>query len=188
VNRESLIKGISVLTAVLLVVFIVFTFYKVFFGSETYDTQLDIDLAVTLDSNDALKATLDSLEMAWEEKQNYKFYVKQDPLFLGRVIQDFTIVSKGRIETEEDNILRLTATVIDENPKAIIKYSGKSYVVQVGDFVGNIYKVEKIEKKQVVLNKNGVRTVLENKPLKKYEGTDQGSEYSHYTGNNVNNY
>jgi type II secretory pathway component PulC len=187
VNRESLIKGISVLAAVLLVFFIVFTFYKVFWGSKINSTELAIDKAVTLDSNDALRATLDTLEMTWEAKQTYKFYVKQDPLFLGRVIQDFTYTAKGTIESEEDTNLRLTATVIDENPKAIIKYSGKSYVVQVGDYVGKIYKVEKIEKKQVVLNNAGKRMVLENKPLKKYEGTDQSSEYSHYTGYNVNN-
>ena len=187
-NRESLIKGISIITAVLLVVFIVFTFYKVYWSSDTANAELEIGKAVTLDSNDALKATLDTLEIVWENKQSFNFYVKQDPLFLGRVIQNFTYATKGNIESEEDSKIRLTATVIDDNPKAIIKYSGKSYVVQVGDYVGEIYKVEKIEKKQVVLNNAGKRTILENRPLKKYEGADQNSEYSFNTGNGANNY
>jgi len=183
VNRESLIKGLSILGAVVLVIFIVFTFYKVFWSSDASSTELDIDLAVTLDSNESLKATLDTLEMIWDDKQSFRFYVKQDPLFLGRVIQDFTYTSKGKIESEEESNLRLTATVIDDNPKAIIKFAGKSYVVQVGDYVGDVYKVEEIEKKQVVLSKAGKRTVLENKPLKKYEGANQGSEYSYNAGN-----
>jgi len=179
VNQESLIKGLSVLVAVLLVVFIIFTMYKVFWVSRSEAVPMDdVNKSVTLDSNEGLRSALDTLETTWEHKQKYYFNVKQDPLFLGRVIKDFTYTTKGNIESEEQSKLRLTATVIDENPKAIIKFMGKSQIVQEGDMLGNSYKVEKIEKKQVVLVNGGKKTVLVNKPLTTMENYRQDSEYS----------
>jgi len=179
VNQENLIKGLSVTIAVLLVVFIIFTMYKVFWVSRSEAVPMDdMNKSVTLDSNEGLRSTLDTLETAWERKQSYYFTVKQDPLYLGRVIKDFTYAKKGNIESEEQGNIRLTATVIDENPKAIIKFMGKSQVVQVGDMLGKSYRVEKIEKKQVVLVNGGKKTVLVNKPLSTLDDFRRDSEYS----------
>jgi hypothetical protein len=132
----------------------------------------------TLDENMALKATIDTLEAMWSGRQDRYFNVNQDPLHLGRVIKNFTYARAGATELEEESEIRLSATVIDENPKAIIKYSGKSYVVQVGDVIGKSYRVLQIEKMQVVLDNRGKRMVLVNKRAAGSEVPGEGSEYS----------
>ena len=177
-NWESFTKSLAVVVAVALVVFIGFSIYRVFVSLPKSDLKVKGDELATLDANLALKAILDTLETAWERRQGYRFRVNQDPLHLGRVIKDFEYSRKGKIETEEEDKIRLTATVIDENPKAIIKYNGKSYVVQAGDYLGKIYRVIKIEKMQVVLDNNGKRLVLVNKPVAKFRDLEEDSEYS----------
>ncbi len=150
-NRESIIKALAALAAAALVLFIGFALIKVYLLNPTDGQVSEEPQAATLDANATLKSTIDSLELFWENRQAYVFSVIDDPLYLPRVIKDYTLVSGTKQEAEEEENIRLTATVVDSNPKAIIKYNGKSYVVRVGDWLGNVYKVESIEKKQVVL-------------------------------------
>ncbi len=180
-NRESLIKGLATLVAVALVVFLGFSIYRAYVEIPKMEKGAGSEEAGTLDANMALTATLDTLENTWISRQSFKFLVNQDPLHLGRVIKDFQYADNGKTETEEDNSIRLTATVIDSNPKAIIKYNGKSYVVQTGDYLGKNYKVMTIEKMQVVLDNNGKRLVLINKPVTTLEDIQKESEYSNNT-------
>lgn len=180
-NWESIIKSMAVLTAVALVAFLGFSIYQVFFVIPGNFARVQDKAPVSLDANTNLRATLDTLEAVWAERQQFRFRLKQDPLFLGRVIKDFKYDSRGRRESLEENEIRLTATVVDENPKAIIKFNGKSFVVQAGDYIGKVYRVIKIDKKQVLLEKNGKKMVLTNKPVLNFKENDQSSEYSNNT-------
>jgi type II secretory pathway component PulC len=185
VNWESLTRGITILIATALVVFLGYSVYRTYYDIPRDFSQTDINSPVTLDADDNLKSTLDTLETVWENRQNFRFALRQDPLFLGRVIKDFTYETESG-ESKEESAIRLSATVVDDNPKAIIKYRGKSYVVQAGDYIDNTYRVVKIEERQVVLDNNGKRMVLTSKPVSGFDEKEMGSEYSNNT--NLRNY
>ena len=163
-----------------LVGFLGFSVYNTYYGIPQNFSEVNEDSAVTLDANNNLRATLDTLETVWENRQNFRFGLGQDPLFLGRVIKDFAYDAQGR-EAEEESAIRLSATVVDDNPKAIIKYHGKSYVVQAGDYIGDTYRVVKIEERQVVLDNRGKRLVLISKPVSGFDENKLESEYSNNT-------
>jgi len=188
VNRDSIIKGLAVFTAVVLVLFIGFSITKTLLNASQKEMKIETDAPVTLDSNAALKATIDSLETTWQEIQANTFTVNQDPLHLGRVLSNFAYRKEGFKEMEEEEGIRLTATVVDDHPKAIIKFRGKSYVVQTGEYIERTYKVVDITNKQVVLESGGSRTVLTNKPIKTEEGSGGDSDYSNTLETETSNY
>lgn len=177
----------AAVATIALVVFIGYSLFKIYYGAPGRQHS-GVGASVTLEENIALKATIDTLETMWNDRQNYVFNVAQDPLHLGRVIKDFEYARAGKFEAEEEDVIRLSATVIDDNPKAIIKYGGKSYVVQVGDMIGKNYKVLKIEKMQVILDNRGKRMALVNKPISGSENSLEGSAYSNKSENNVYNH
>lgn len=187
-NWESLTKSLAVLAAAGLIAFLGYSVYRAYYDIPQDFSKTDYAEPVTLDSDNNLRSTLDTLEVVWENRQNFKFNLRQDPLFLGRVIKDYTYEAGESTESEEDNALRLSATVIDENPKAIIKYLGKSYVVQAGDFVGKVYRVVKIEEKQVILDNKGKKLVLINKPVSNFKESNLDSEFSNNTNLRQYNY
>lgn len=123
------------------------------------------DMTSTLDNDSSLAMIIDSLESNWNRRVNYRFGVTQDPLYLGRSIVGFSYNRAGYKEIEEDTEFRLSATVIDVHPKAIIKYEGKSHVVQIGDKIGDGYIVQDIQAKTVVLAKGAQTIVLQNRAL-----------------------
>ena len=185
---ESLIKGLAVIAVIGLLAFLGFSAYKTFYHIPGSFEKAETEMPITLDTNTGLRAALDTLETVWEERQSFRFTLNQDPLFLGRVIKDFSYDLASVGETHEDREIRLAATVIDENPKAIIKYLGKSYVVQIGDYVGTVYKVIKIEKMLVVLDNNGKRMVLTSKPISDFKESGLDSEFSNNTDSRQFNY
>lgn len=179
-DHNSLIRAIAFMLGVVLLAAVSWGAFK-----SVTEARADLDQAdniETLDTDMALVSTIDSLESHWNRRLNYHFNVKQDPLFLGRVITGFSYAKQGYKELDEGSGLRLTATVTinDDFPMAIIKFQGKSYVVRVGDKIGKIYEVKDIREKKVVLNKNGKRMIIENKPLDipQSEYSQQGALYS----------
>jgi hypothetical protein len=190
VNRDSIIKGLAVFVAVILVLFIGFLLVKIVLNEHRKDLKTaDTTAPVTLDANNALKGAIDTLETSWQKIQTFNFRAAQDPLHLGRVIKDFTYARAGFQEAEEEDAIRLTATVVDDNPKAIIKYKNKSYVVQIGESIENTYRVVSISKKQVVLDSPGGRILLNTKPIKGIEEESGGeSNLSDNSGMDVRNY
>ncbi len=186
-NQESIFKGLAVIAVTALVTFIGYSLFRVYYWAPGQE-QSEASASVTLEENVALKATIDTLETMWDDRQNYVFKVAQDPLHLGRVIKNFDYAKAGKYESEEEDVIRLSATVIDDNPKAIIKYSGKSYVVQVGDMIGKNIKVLKIEKMQVILDNRGKRMALMNKPISGSKNSLEGSSYSNNSKNTIYNY
>jgi hypothetical protein len=171
-----------------LVLLVGFVIIRTYLNVSQKELRAETSGPATLDANDALKATLDTLETSWDRVQSYSFTVGQDPLFLGRVIKGFAYAQGGYSETEESENLRLTATVVDSSPKAIIKYRGKSYVVQVGETIDGLYRVLSIAKRQVVLDRGGNRVILQNKPAEGTEGTESEPGYSNNGGSKTFDY
>jgi hypothetical protein len=188
VNRDSIIKGLAVLSAVVLVLFVGYAIVKTFLNMAHEDLGVHADNPATLDANNSLKATIDTLEASWDKVQNYTFQVNQDPLHLGRVIKDFKYDQAAGKESDEESDIRLTATVVDNNPKAIIKFRGKSYVVQVGESIEKIYRVMSIEKQQVILQYSGGTLLLVTKPIQGVEPTDGQDGQSDLSTSNNSNY
>ncbi len=186
-NQESIFKALTVIAVLALIGLVAYSAFILYYKVPARN-QARVGEPATLDENLALKATIDTLETMWKERQQYGFYVDQDPLHLGRVIKDFKYVSEGLQDGQEESEIRLSATVIDDNPKAIIKYNGKSYVVQAGDRIGTAYRVLKIEKMQVILDNQGKRMVLENKRATSGENPPGQSEYSNMPNNQNYNY
>jgi hypothetical protein len=189
VNRDSIIKGLAILASVALVLFIGFSIVRVFLNaSQKAEVKAEGATPATLDANAELKATIDSLESSWQVVQSRQFATNQDPLYLGRVIKNFQYAKTGAGELEEDDVIRLTATVVDDDPKAIIKYNGKSYVVQRGEWIEKVYRVASIDTKEVVLESGGSRMVLRNKPVQELEPEGAESDYSNNYGSGTENY
>ena len=93
-----------------------------------------------------LRDTVDKLEAVLRARLAETFEIEKDPLDLIRVIKTRKFLkSIGMTESAEtEGKLRLSCTVTGkESASAIVKYKGRSYVLSVGDQVGD-YKVQKI--------------------------------------------
>lgn len=175
-DRISLIRALAFILGVVLVFELAWGCYKAITVSQTDFTQ--VETVETLDTDEALANTIDSLEANWQARSNYRFRIEQDPLYLGRVIIGFTYGSQGFKELEEGGSPRLSATlaVTDDVPMAIIKYMGKSHVLREGESFGDGYQVRNIERQKVQLSKNGKTITLQNEPIGgAYEEQQQGN-------------
>lgn len=162
-EQNSLIRALAFILGVVLLLAVSWGAFKAV--TEAKADYKEVNPIETLDTDIALAHTIDSLEANWNRRLDYHFNVRQDPLFLGRVIIGFTYSYIGYEEYDEGIGFRLSATVIDNNPKAIIKYKGKSHVLQVGDSLEGGYILKEIKQKKVVLDRNGKLSVLESKPI-----------------------
>ena len=137
-DRTSLLRALAFILGVVLVFEIAWGTYKAVTVSRADFS--NVETVETLDTDEALANTIDSLEANWETRRAYRFRVDQDPLYLGRVIIGFTYGSQGYKEFEEGGSPRLSATlaVANDQPMAIIKYLGKSHVLKEGDTFGDI--------------------------------------------------
>jgi hypothetical protein len=153
VDRASLIRAIAFVLGVALFLVVVWGAFKAV--SEARELQKSQETnSTTLDADSSLALVIDSLDNNWKRRINYDFSVNQDPLNLSRSIVGYTYNRAGYKEIEEDEEFRLSATVIDDNPKAIIKYQGRSNVVKVGDSVGDGFYVQRIEGGQSIYLQN----------------------------------
>jgi hypothetical protein len=163
VDKSSIIRAFSFVLGVALILAVSWGAFKAV--SDAKAEPVPQNNSATLDNDSSLALVIDSLEASWNRRINYRFGVAQDPLYLGRTIVGFSYNRAGYKEIEEDTEFRLSATVVDVHPKAIIKYQGKSKVVQVGDMVGDGYYVRDIQAKEVTLVRGGQPIVLKNKGL-----------------------
>lgn len=112
-----------------------------------------------------LLETVTTLESDLKERMDYEFRTEKDPLKLSEVIRSAKLLAKlgygEGLEGEEN--MRLSLTVIGDNPYASIKYMGKFHKLRVGDIIGG-YKVVKINAKKVVLRMGGQTLTLHSRP------------------------
>ncbi len=176
-DKNSIIKAISFVLSVLVILVVSWSAFKAITQVSAAKAMRSTPV-VTLDTDSSLTITIDSLEANWRRRLAYKFGVKQDPLYLGRVLTNFSYARAGFRESAEDTEIRLSATVVDSDPKAIIKFRGKSKVVRQGDVLGEGYVVKEIREKTVVLSRGGEEVTLKNTPLPLETLPEEGAQYN----------
>ena len=177
-DQNSLIRALAFILGVVLLLELSWGAFKAVTIART--NMQNTEAVETLDTDVALANTIDSLEAHWNRRLSYHFNVEQDPLYIGRVVAGFTYGNLGYKEFDEGGAPRLSATVavFDEEPMAIIKYMGKSFVLRVGDKFGEGYAVSDIKVKSVILYKKGKKITLFNQPIGgAYAGENQQGSY-----------
>lgn len=157
-QRMNVLWGITLALLVVCIVWIGYSNYRM--SKQVEDLRRR---RITLGTDQQLQETVNTLEKNLQERLDYVTHVSVDPLDLTRVIQSKSfLASLGLRETlEQQGRMRLSCTVVGDDPSAIIKFMGRSQVVHVGD-VFNGFKVEEITSAQMVLSKGGSRLVLVN--------------------------
>jgi hypothetical protein len=118
---------------------------------------------ITLGTDEQLKETVNTLEKSLDDRLSYQTKVDGNPFDLTKVIQSRQFLqSLGMRETlEQQGRMRLSCTVTGENPSAVVKFMGRSYILHEGDTF-NGFKVTKITQAQMFLSKAGAQLVLVN--------------------------
>jgi len=107
-----------------------------------------------------LRATVDKLEADLRARLAETFELDDDPLNLTRVIHTRKFLKIFGEMPETETRMRLSCTITGEKgPSAIIKYKGRSHVLDTGGKVGG-YRVESIGKNRVMLVRSGERLAL----------------------------
>lgn len=108
-----------------------------------------------------LRETVDKLEAQLAVRINETFNLEEDPLDLTRVIHSRKFIRNIYGEMPEtETRMRLSCTITGEKgPSAIIKYRGRSHMLDVGDKIGG-YTVESIGVNTTVLRRSGERLKL----------------------------
>ncbi len=177
-QRVNVLWGIVVTLLVACMVWIGFVNYRMSKEVEHLRQQ-----KITLGTDQQLEETVNTLEKNLVDRLAYQTHVEVDPLDLTRVIQSKSfLASLGMRETlEQQGRMRLSCTVIGDNPAAIIKFMGRSHVVYVGDVL-NGFRVEEIGKAQVIMAKGGSRLVLVNEAAPEGEYTESGVSRTSVSG------
>lgn len=109
-----------------------------------------------------LKETVDRLETDLRGRLAEEFKLDRDPLNLINVVKTRNFLKKfNMLETaESETRMRLSCTVMsDSGAAAVVKYRGKSWVLNVGDKVSD-YRVESIGINRIVVVRGGEKMVL----------------------------
>lgn len=134
---------------------------------------------IILGTDAQLKETVNTLEKSLTERLAYQTNVVNNPLDLTKVIQSREfLASLGLNETLEDRgRMRLSCTVMGENPSAIVKFMGRSHIIHQGDTF-NGFKVVRITSAQVVMSKGGANLILVNESAPETELSEGGTSVS----------
>lgn len=118
---------------------------------------------IVLGTDEQLKETVNTLERDLNERILYETNVESDPLDLTKAIQSKSfLTSLGLRETlEQQGRMRLSCTVLGDDPSAVIKFMGTSHIIHKGDTF-NGFQVKEINSQKVILVKGGSELVLIN--------------------------
>ncbi len=156
-ERERLLWGVFI---ILLLIIVGYMGYNVYHMGRQVRQYQEAMIAEAMGSKDPqLRAAIEELEDDLRERMAYKFDVKEDPLELSKVVQGQKFLAQlGLIESfEASNKMRLSCTIISEEPAAVIKFRGRSRILRVGDKI-NEYNITRIEPRKVTL-KNASETI-----------------------------
>lgn len=124
---------------------------------------LALQIPENIGMNSDLKEQIDSLELDITRRMNYEVEISRDPLKLNNILK-LKGFNGSKEFKEKQQELRLSCTIISPTTKkAVIKHRSKSYVLSEGGIISG-YTVKKIEKKRVLLSRNGKEITLINKP------------------------
>ena len=159
-QRANLIWTFLIILAVAVVGWEIYNTYAVASRVSYYRRQAERTI---LGTDEQLTQTVNQLETTLAERHAYDVDLDNDPLNLGEVIRSRKLLDRlGFREMEESDEMRLSCTVVgNEVNTAIIKFAGRSHVVEVGDVV-NGYKITEISEKQLTLKRGGDVLVLKN--------------------------
>ncbi|NQU05756.1 MAG: hypothetical protein HQ568_06665 [Calditrichaeota bacterium] len=102
-----------------------------------------------------LRETVNKLEADLRARLSETFILEEDPLDLTRVIHTRKFLKRihGGEMPETETRMRLSCTITSEKgPSAIIKYRGRSHVLDIGDKIGD-YKIASIGTNSVELRR-----------------------------------
>ena len=158
-ERERLLWSILIILLIILAGYEGYNAYRM--GKQVRQYQEAMTKASLGSEDPQLRETVEALETDLQTRLSYSFEVKRDPLDLSQVIYARRLLaSLGFTETpESQGKMRLSCTVIAEEPAAVIKSRGRSNIVRVGDVIDG-YRVSSIQKEQCVLVKGDERLVL----------------------------
>lgn len=170
-QRVNVLWGILIALLIVCVIWIGFGNYSISRKIESFQKQ-----KITLGTDEQLKETVNTLEKNLNDRLSYVTHVENDPLDLTKVIQSKSfLASLGLKETlEQQGRMRLSATIIGDNPSAVVKFMGRSNIVHQGEFF-NGFLVEKITAASMILTKGGSRLVLINESAPEGELSESGS-------------
>jgi len=157
-------QRINVLWGILLTLLVA---TMVWMGWQNYQISERIEVMrnkqIVLGTDEQLEETVNTLEKDLNDRIAYQTNVALDPLDLTRTIQTKQfLTSLGLRETlEQRGRMRLSCTVVGDNPSAIVKFMGRSHVLRLGDEL-NGFRVVGITAAELVLTKGGSRLVLVN--------------------------
>jgi hypothetical protein len=159
-QRSNLIWTFLIILAIVVVGWEVYHTYKIanrvsFYRREAAQTILGTD--------EQLTQTVNQLETTLAERHAYEVDLEADPLNLGEVIRSQKLLNRlGFQEMDESDEMRLSCTVVGETGNsAILKFGGRSHVVEVGDIL-NGYKVTSIGNQELTMVRGGDVMVLKN--------------------------
>lgn len=153
-ERERLLWSVMIILLLIIAGYMGYNVYRM--GRQVREYQ-EAMVQETLGSEDPqLRATVEQLEFDLRERLEYTFTIDHDPLDLSQVVQGRRFLAQlGFTESlESQSVMRLSCTVIAEEPAAVIKYQGKSRILRVGDTIDG-YELIRIEPKRAVLKGNG---------------------------------
>jgi len=158
-ERERLLWSILIILLLILAGYEGFNAYRM--GKQVRQYHEAMTKAALGSEDPQLRETVETLEADLQARLNYNFESNRDPLDLSQVIYARRLLaSLGFTETpESQGKLRLSCTVIAQEPAAVIKSRGRSNIVRVGDVIDG-YRVSSIQAEQCVLVKGDERLVL----------------------------
>lgn len=112
-------------------------------------------------SDPQLSETVTGLENELQERLNYQFSTMHDPLDLTQVIHARRFLAQlGFQESiESQTKMRLSCTIISDNPAAVIKFQGRSRILHKGEELAG-YTLAEVKPEQCVLTRAGERLTL----------------------------
>ena len=177
-------QRINVLWGILLTLLVA---TMVWMGWQNYQISERIEVMrnkqIVLGTDEQLEETVNTLEKDLNDRIAYQTNVSVDPLDLTRTIQTKQfLASLGLRETlEQRGRMRLSCTVVGDNPSAIVKFMGRSHVLRLGDELTG-FRVTGISAAALVLMKGGSKLVLVNEAAPEGEFSERETSLS--GGNN----
>jgi type II secretory pathway component PulC len=158
-ERERLLWNVLIILLLIVAGYEGYNVYRMGQQVRTYQAALAHE---SLGSSDPqLSETVSVLENELQERLNYEFSIKHDPLDLTQVIHGRRFLAQlGFQESiESQTKMRLSCTVMSEKPAAVIKFQGRSHVLRIGDDLGG-YRLAEVRAEHCVLTRAGERLTL----------------------------
>jgi hypothetical protein len=153
-ERERLLWSVLIVLLLIIAGYMGYNAYMIGKKVRAYKTAMSEE---TLGSEDPqLRTTVTQLEDDLRTRMEYKFQISHDPLDLAQVVQAKRLLaSLGLNESlESQTKMRLSCTVMGDIPAAVIKFQGRSRVLNKGDSIGS-YRVTDIRANRVTLSSPG---------------------------------